>query len=690
MRRRVAVALLLLAVAVAALFWLRRRPADARGASVLLVTIDTLRADRVGLYGARDVRTPSLDGLGAAGVVFEEALSSTPLTLPSHATILSGVEPPHHGVRDNGTFVFPSDRPTLATLLKAQGYATGAFVGAYVLDRRFGLARGFDEYDDRIERRSEGASVLESERRGEEVVAAASAWIERQAGPFFAWVHLYDPHAPYDPPSPYREQYAGRLYEGEVAYADACLGRLIAAAQARAGPKLIVAVLSDHGEGLGDHGEKTHGFFVYQSTLRVPFVLAGPGVAAGKRLAGPARTADVLPTIAGRLGVAPPPGLDGADLLDTRSRGPAYAETFYPASLGWAPLRAWRDGPLKLIEAPRPEMYDLAGDPAETRDMSSARPQELARLRQALAAFTRDESKTAAAPVPAEVAERLHALGYVAGGASGGSGGTGESPQLSLKDPKDALPLWQSFEEALWAESRGERDAAIGALRALVAKEPGNQTFRRSLAAALRRAGRAREALDALDAPRDALAWHERATVLAEAGNNDEAARAEREAIRLAPSLPEPHSHLGVLLAGQGRLDDALASFDEAIRLDPNNARAWNNRANVLRARGRRDEAAEAYRTAARLAPRDPDPVNGLGVLAVEAGDLERAASLFGQVLERHPEYSEASLNLAFVEARQGQADAARQRLRRLLQAPLDPAFSRRVRSLLQELDKPS
>ena len=695
MRRRSVLALLSVAAAAAAIAALYlRAAAGARGASVLLVTIDTLRADRVGLYGARDVRTPNLDALGSRGVAFEEALSSVPLTLPSHSTILSGLEPPHHGVRDNGTYMFPSDRPTLATILKAHGYATGAFVGAYVLDRRFGLARGFDVYDDRIERRSEGASVLESERRGEAVVESATAWIAAQPGPFLAWVHLYDPHAPYDPPSPYREEFAGRPYDGEVAYADFCLGRLLAAAEARAGKKLLAAVLSDHGEGLDEHGEKTHGFFIYQSTLRVPLVIAGPGISRGARRPGPARTADVLPTILAHLGVAAPGGLDGSDLLAGAPRRETYAETLYPASLGWSPLRSWRAGSLKLIDAPRPELYDIASDPGETRDLSPQRPQETDRLRRALVAFTKDETMTAAA-VPAEVAERLRALGYV-----GSAPVAGDSLSRLLihsaraKDPKDVLPLWQSFEEAIWAEARGDRDSALATLRALVGEEPANVAFRRSLAAALRRAGRARQALAALGpierlAPGDALAWHERATALEEAGRGGDAVQAEEQAIRLAPDLPEPHNHLGVLLAGRGRIDAALAAFDDAIRLDPNNARAWNNRANALRALGRRDEAAEAYRTASRLAPRDPDPLNGLGVLAVEAGDLPAAGSLFTQVLERDPGYSEATLNLAYVEARQGHMPSARQRLRQVLRAPLDPALSRRVRALLQELEGP-
>src|SRR5688572_5958716 len=225
MKRLIAAAAVLAAAGAAAILWTRHQAPEPPHAprSVLLVTIDTLRADRVGAYGGRGGLTPNLDALAARGAVFEEALASVPLTLPSHATILSGLEPPHHGVRDNGTYVFPEGRETLATRLQSAGYATGAFVAAYVLDRRFGLARGFARYDDAIDRRQEGASVLESERRCESVVAAAEEWIGAQRGPYFAWVHLYDPHAPYDPPPPFREKHAGALYDGEVAYTDACV-----------------------------------------------------------------------------------------------------------------------------------------------------------------------------------------------------------------------------------------------------------------------------------------------------------------------------------------------------------------------------------------------------------------------------------------------------------------------------------
>jgi arylsulfatase A-like enzyme/Flp pilus assembly protein TadD len=659
-------------------------PADTPKASVLLVTIDTLRADRVGAYGARDARTPHLDALAGRGVLFEEALSSAPLTLPSHATILSGLDPVHHGVRDNGTYVFPEGRDTLATLLKAQGHATGGFVGAYVLDRRFGLARGFDAYDDVIERRQEGASVLESERPCDAVVDAATAWLTGVKRPFLAWVHLYDPHAPYDPPSPFREQFAGRPYDGEIAHADACVGRLLAALPDA--QRTLAVVLSDHGEGRGDHGESTHGLFVYQSTLRVPFIMAGPGVPAGRRIAGMARTVDVVPTVLGRLGLDVPHGLDGTDLLSGAPPSrESYAETLYPLSLGWAPLFSLRVGALKYIDAPRAELYDLAADPREAHDVASARPADVARLRQALAALRKDDRPQAGRTADAETAERLRALGYAAGGPPP------VTDMSRLKDPKDALPQWHLFEQANAAEALGDREAALRALRELVAREPRNATFRRSLSSALRRAGRSREAVAALGeleaiAPEDAVAWHERAVALAVAGQVDEAIRSEQRATALNPLLPEPFNHLGLLLAQRGRMSEALRAFDAATRLDPNNAPAWNNRGNALRAAGRAREAEEAYRTAARLAPRDVDPLNGLGVIAVEQGRLDEAGALFRRVLELRPDYADAQLNLAFVEARLGRTRDARQRLLRLLESRPPAGLAQRAQRLLGDL----
>ena len=683
--RWIAAALVVALAALLAFVWKRSGRPAAPGTSLLLVTVDTLRADRLGAYGHPGGLTPALDALAARGLLFEEALSPVPLTLPSHSTILSGLEPPHHGVHDNGTYVFPREPPTLATLLKARGYATGAFVGAYVLDRRFGLARGFDLYDDHVERREEGGSLLESERRGGVVADAAVEWMLRREGPFFVWTHLYDPHAPYDPPAPFKEAQAGRPYEGEVAYADECVGRVITAAEQASKGSLLVAVLADHGESLGDHGELTHGYFVYQPTLRIPFLLAGAGVPRGERRPGPARTADLVPTVLARLGVDVPPGLDGVDLLATPAIRESYAETLYPSTFGWAPLRSFRRGALKLIEAPRPELYDVVADPGETRNLAGDRPQEAERLRQALLALRKTERTASAAASDPEVAERLRALGYVAAPPSPAA------DEGVLRDPKDAIGDYRAFEEATWAEVRGEGNAAVRGLRALVAREPGNPVFRRTLAAALRRAGRGREAVELLarleeSAPGDPVAWHERAVALAAAGRLDEARASEAKAVALNPLLPEPYNHLGVLEAGRGRFAEALRAFDAAIALDPNNARAWTNRANALRSLGRRGEATEAYRKATALAPRDPDAWNGLGALAVEAGHPEEAAGLFRQALALAPALAEARLNLAVAEAQMGRLAEARAAAREVVATAPDADLRARARALLGEL----
>ncbi|HET6897246.1 MAG TPA: tetratricopeptide repeat protein, partial [Vicinamibacteria bacterium] len=535
------------------------------------------------------------------------------------------------------------------------------------------------------ERRGAGASVLESERPCDVVAAGAEQWIARQPGPFFAWVHFYEPHAPYDPPSPYREQQAGRPYDGEIAAADACLGRVVAAAEARAPGRLVAVVTGDHGEALGDHGELTHGFFVYQSTLRVPLVVAGPGVPVSRRAA-PARAVDVVPTILARVAAPAPGGLDGGDLLGPARGVEAYAETQYPETMGWAGLHALRLGTLKYIDAPRPELYDLGADPGETRNLVATRAADAERLKRGLDAVRATERAAVAAADDPEIAEKLRALGYVAAPAVTTSG-----PRL---DPKDALESWRLFEDAIWADARGEHARAAKTLQSLVQREPANPAFRQALAAALRGAGRAAEAAAAMGsletiAPSDPVAWHERAIALDAAGQIEEAMRSERRAITLDPALPEPHNHLGSLLARRGQHAEALAEFTRATSLDPNNAGAWTNRANALRATGQPREAVAAYGTASALAPRDPGPRNGLGVLSIESGDLDRAVALFEEALAIDPRYHEARINLAVAEVRRGHPAAARAALQALLRAQSDPETAAKASAFLRDIDGP-
>jgi tetratricopeptide (TPR) repeat protein len=516
------------------------------------------------------------------------------------------------------------------------------------------------------------------------VVAAAEAWLQNRSGPFLAWIHFYDPHAPYDAPEPERALYPERPYDAEVAHADGCFGRIERAARHAARDRLLTALVADHGEALGDHGERTHGFFVYDATLRVPFLLRGPGVPRGARRPGPARTADVLPTLLALLG-APTPETDGREILRQPSAREAYAETEFPKALGFAPLASFRSGALKYIDAPRPELYDMSDDPNESRDLAAARPEDSARLRSALASLRARSTAPVAAPRDAQASERLRALGYV----SGGAGAT----TIAGRDPKDALPDWLLFEDATGRSNRGDHPAALASFRELVARDPKNAGFQRGLAAALEKAGRPAEALFALDAlvslaPGDALAWQSRAALLLEAGRLDAARESVARALAETPDAPEALVESGVIEARSGHGERALAAFEKALRLDPTNPRAWTNQGNVLRDLGRSDAARAAYLRARELAPRDAEALNGLGVIAVQSGEPDPAAAFFEEALAADPSHGEARLNLAVAEALCGRKDAARARAEEVVKLTRDPKLAARARSFLNDLPR--
>ena len=414
---------------------------EARARNLVLITIDTLRADRVGAYGYRRGRTPTLDALAKNGVLFERAFAAAPITLPSHATLLTGRYPPGHGARDNGLHV--ATVPTLATALHAKGFATAAFVAAFPLDHQFGLDRGFDVYGDRMPRGADGR--LANERAGADVVNDAIDWLRqnsdrgthnslattnverrtRTSAPFFLWVHLFEPHAPYgDPSIPSRP--ADR-YDDEIATADREAGRLIAALGAAAANTLIV-VAGDHGEAFGEHGEYAHSIFVYDTTLRVPLLISGPGIPAGVRVADAVTLADVAPTVTHLLGLDAMKDVDGIDLSSVLSnpqsaiRNPQsrelYAESFAPlVEFGWAPLRAVRSGGWKLIASPKPELFNGETDPAEQSNAIASQP-EVARRLTARANSYSSDSLSASAAAGGDAAERLRALGYSSGSPS--------------------------------------------------------------------------------------------------------------------------------------------------------------------------------------------------------------------------------------------------------------------------------
>lgn len=614
--------------------------------NVLLITLDTFRADRVG------PAAPNIQQLANEGVRFDNAISSVPLTLPSHATILSGVLPLHHGLRNNGAGVFPADRATLATLLSEKGYRTAAFTGAFVLDHRFGLNRGFATYDDEIPRDPTLGDHLEAERRGDAVTDRALSWLANEDGrPFFAWVHLYDAHFPYTPPEPFRTKYAASPYDGEVAFVDEQVRRLIAFLdQHGQRDRTIIVIAGDHGEALGEHGELTHGLLLYEPTLRVPLIIDARGMLERGVIRTPVSLADVAPTIAALLGI--PLKADGRDLsaaLRERKepqQTDVYSETEYPAVYGWSALAALRRGNFKFISAPAPELYDVARDSHEAHNVFSDERRVMRALDAALKSMRAQPVPATSTSAPdAETMARLASLGYVGGTPQ--RRGEGERP-----DPKVMVPLFRRFEEATWATTDKRYDEAASILEDLVKQDPQNAVFRGSLAKVERLRGRADRAIELYReavafAPDDPQNWYNLASAFQQAGDMRRAGEAAQEALRRDRDNAEAHNVLGIAYSASGQPVRALEEFQRAIAIDPRNARAYNNVGNVARAMNRQAEAEDAYRKSIALAPNYPDPLNGLGALDIDRNRPRDALVYFDRALELAPAYLEARLNRA-------------------------------------------
>ena len=419
-----------------------RRPV-VRPPNVILITIDTVRADHLGCYGATDVKTPTLDALARDGVVFERAISQVPLTWPSHAAILTGTYPFQNGVQDfTGQPLDPRFR-SVAQVFKQQGYATGAVVSAFVLDRSWGLSRGFDFYDDAFSAetfRQKDIGLVD--RRAGDSITHAISWLQKPTRrPFFFWLHLYDPHSPYDPPEPFRTQYRSHPYDGEIAYADHELGRLVAwLKQNRLYDRTAIVVLSDHGESLGEHGEKEHGFFVYNSTIHIPLIVkppAGSRIRPG-RVAAPVETVAVAPTLTRLAGMKdeiqkqfPHPGL-----LEDKSEDAAYSESFYAfSSFGWSPLHALQTTRYHYIQAPTRELYDVVADPQEKNNLAPQQTATVAVLDDKLQSLLRQNPFKPGEPgtsgLSPDALEKLQALGYVAYRSPVSARGAGGRPARS-------------------------------------------------------------------------------------------------------------------------------------------------------------------------------------------------------------------------------------------------------------------
>lgn len=696
-------ALATMALALASCGGPEARPAPRADApNVVLVSIDTVRADRVGAYGARDAATATLDAIAAGGVRFEKAIAPAPLTLPSHATLLTGLYPPRHGVRHNGIFRLGGERTTLAERFRDAGYATGAAVGAVVLEAGFGLAQGFDHYDDDFGAERASATGY-PERRADEVTDAALGWLAGVDRPFFLFVHYYDPHAEYDPPAPYAERFRGRPYEGEIAYVDAAVGRLLEALRADGRlERTIVAVTSDHGESLGEHGERTHSYTLYDATLAVPLVLRGPGVPHGRSVPGVVSLADVAPTLLALAGVEALPDTDGVDLrprftgsdaeaiggggpaapaasgADPAAEGAAYAESLATQlDHGWAPLHALRTPRHHYVRAPRAELYDVSADPRERTNLLAEGPRSEARAADAaIEALLARGELLRAAPVDGRTLTQLRALGYALPDAPVAATGL---------DPKDGLRLVEVYVAARTAYFEGRFDEAEARARALLAESPGSAQAVMLLAGIEDRRGR----------PREALALAERATALLPQsaafhaqvadwrlalGDVAGAVAAFDAAIAVDPELAEAHAGamwrakltgdladaeaaaaralairpadaaLALRVADAfdrlGAPEPALAAYDAALRLDARTLPAHMGAAIQLARLGRAAEV-EAHVAAAGPYGTDPNYSNRLAIAFAAQGEAARAESIFRAVLAAHPDHPNARRNLA-------------------------------------------
>ena len=648
--------------------------------NVLLVTIDTFRADRVGIG-----LTPAIDRLAASGLRFTAAHSAVPLTLPSHTTILTGLLPPVHGVRENGIDTLDAKHQTVATLLKSDGYDTAAFVGAFVLDHRFGLAQGFDTYDDKIPRDPDATERLEAERPASAVVDRALAWLDaRQSAirqstigqsairnpqsAFFLWIHLYDPHAPYTPPKEFLPP--GRApYDGEIAYADAQLARVLDTLSAQgAMDHTMVVIAGDHGEGLGDHGEATHGMLLYESTLRVPLVIADRSRSFRPATTdAPVSLAEIGPTILGAAGVTPPADMRGRDL--TRMSGSTfdvYGETEYPLVAGWSPLQALTDGRWKAIRAgAATEVYDLQRDPREEHDVSASQGAVATAMAARAEAIHASAAAAGARTISPETQERLRSLGYVASSAQAG-------PGSNAPNPSARIATWNEFEDALSALAALRTDA-LATLRRLASANRDAPVIQTTYARALKDGGQTEAGLvvyreAAKRWPTDAVILHDLAVAARKASAaatgagakalHDEAIRADQAALTLEPNSAPALNGAGLLAVDDGKAEQAVKAFERATALDSNNASYWSNLGNARRAAGDAAGAEKAYRQALEIDGRTADAANGLGVMLVERGRPADAVPWFERAIAAEPDLVEARLNLGI--ALQGSGNSAR------------------------------
>lgn len=701
---------IIVVVAVAAIYLARSKKADFsrfrgdRAFNVILITVDTLRADRLGCYGFRRIETPTIDFFASRGIRFENCMATTPLTLPSHTSILTGTLPLFHGVRDNGGFIVPPELETLAEVFKGRGYTTAAFVGAYVLDSKWGLDQGFDYYFDRFDlSKFEKISLGTVQRPATEVMDEALRWLEEnREKKFFAWIHLYDPHTPYEPPSPFDAKYPNHPYLGEIAFTDTQLDRLWKFLESHSLMEdLFLIFASDHGESLGEHQEATHGFFVYQEAIHVPLIFVLPFEEFhGRTVPWVVSLIDVMPTTLDMVGFPIPAEVQGKSLLpdffhpSRNKKGYAYAETFYPRfHYGWSELKSLQDGRFKLILAPDPELYDLAEDPEERKNLALAERQLLANLEKRAEKFIASASENAYEldyrKIDEETREKLAALGYV--------GAFTDSAKLEgkkLANPKDKIGVFNQLSQAREMGMSGQAEEAIKIIEGIIAEDPeindayfalGNIHFKqRNFEAAIAAFEQALERkpddtfcviniansyqmmgqpdraeqfiLDYLKKGfNDSQLYHLLGTLSFNQKKYDQAIKYYSECLSLNADSAASHNALAAIFILKDELDRAEEHINEAMAINPELTNLHYNRAQLLEKRGEIQKAIEAYLEELKHTAKHFKASFNLSRLYRQTGDVELEEKYLKQTIDMAPEFPLANFYLARIFLNRGE-----------------------------------
>jgi len=666
---------------------------------IILISVDTLRADRLGCYGSQHISTPNIDAMSKGGTIFSAINSQVPLTLPSHTSLFTSNYPFATGIEDNGQELRPNT-VTLAAVLKAHGYHTAAFIGGFVLDRRFGLGQGFDHYDSSFDlHRQPGRDPGEIKRFGEDVARAATVWLKDNSDQsFFLFLHLYDLHTPYNFPATFRLGNGETEYDAEVRYVDKVLGSFWEfLSQNHILEKTLVVLISDHGEGLGEHGEGTHGYFIYQSTLWVPLIIHWPAGAGSfpQRVDQPASLLDVAPTILQFAGVPRPSQFRGQGLLGLLKPGTGqgqreiYSESLYAHyHFACSSLVSLRVGRYKYIEAPKPELYDLVGDPTEKHNLYGEHKSMALALRERLLSLRSrigQTPSTGGRPLDSETVARLMSLGYVAL-----SSPHAESPSMGA-DPKDRITSYEEYGHALAMASSGHLEESNSLLERLLTKYPDLEEPRMTLGLNYQRLGEHakaamnfREVLKA--SPFDARAHYNLAVSYVALHQLNQATKELQAALAISPNYAGAEDLFGTVCFQERDLDQAQSHFRHVLTVDPNDFYAHYNLGALAAVQKQWDQAEDHLQAALKADPHDPDAHNTLGSVYLERGDLAQASTEFGEAIRLNPKSASAHYNLGLLLERQSKQSEATQEFRRALAS--DPQF-KPARTALDHLGSP-